>query len=258
MKTNKRSYGIAMAILGISILACNLGTGSTPSDTLAPDGSSVPSSNSNSASACFNSLLPIKAGATWAYKITGPAPDTFTRTVLAVDASGFTDQDVFGSGVTRQSQWKCENGNLIALNPGNGNSSSVNAENISANFQTTELSGVTIPATMNAGDTWTQSITLEGTQTINGEEVPVKNQTSSTCTAIGNESVTVEAGTFDAMRFDCQTSMNIVMTMQGTEIPVSLNLNSSNWHAENIGLIKTAATGEGLDSIIELVSYIIP
>ncbi len=70
--------------------------------------------------------------------------------------------------------------------------------------------------------------------------------------------MTVEAGTFDAMRFDCQTVMNISLSMQDNPIETTITINSINWHAENIGLIKTTTTGEGFDSTIELTSYNIP
>jgi hypothetical protein len=259
MRINKTAHLLAAGILGISMLACNLGKGPGPVGTTDSPATQAPSGNSGaSSSACDNPLLPIKAGATWTYKLTGGVSDTFTRSILSVDGSSFTDQDVFGSGATRQGKWNCDNGSLIALDPSQGASASVNTSNISADFQTTELSGVTLPAAINPGDTWTQSITLEGNETINGQTIPAKNQTTNTCTAIGVESVTVEAGTFDAMHFDCQTSINITITMANTEIPTSINVTSSAWHAVNIGMVKTVTTGEGLNSTIELVSYTIP
>jgi hypothetical protein len=258
MKINKIAHLLAAGILGISMLACNLGKGPGPTSTTDTSATQAPSGNSGTSSACDNPLLPIKVGATWTYKFTGGVSDSFTRSILAVDGSGFTDQDVFSSGVTRQGKWNCDSGNLIALDPSQGASASVNTANVSADFQTTELSGVTLPATINPGDTWTQSITLEGNETVNGQTIPAKNQTTNTCTAIGVESITVEAGTFDAMHFECQTSINITITMANTEIPTSINVTSSNWHAANVGMIKTVTTGEGLNSTIELVSYSIP
>jgi len=268
MKINKIAPLLTVTVLVIATLACNLGAGKAPanetpaqedtssSGTTATEAPAV--GNDGSSGACDNPLLPIKAGASWTYKITGPVPDTFTRAILAVNADGFTDKDSFGSGVTRESQWKCENGNLIALNPDNGTSSSINAEGVSLDFQTVELTGVTLPAVMNPGDSWSQFISLAGTETINDQVIPATNQTTTSCTAVGVESVTVEAGTFDAMRFDCQTVINILITMNGSDIPATLNLNSSNWHAENIGLIKTVSTGDAYDSTVELISYSIP
>ncbi len=267
MNKNKISYLIAGVLLVFSMLACNLGQGPAPRETLSPEettnesatATEAPADNSSSSTgACANLYQPVITGATWNYKLTGLAPDTFTRSILSVEAGEFTDQDVFGTGVTRQSKWNCDNGNLIALNPSNGNSSNISSEGTSSDFQTTELIGVTLPATINAGDTWNQTATIAGTQTINEISIPSKTQFSSTCRAIGVESVTVEAGTFDGMRFECETVINITLTMQDNPIQTSLTINSTNWHAENIGLVKTVSTGEGLDTTIELVSYNIP
>lgn len=263
MKTYKISYLVITTFLALSLTACNIGltpppeTTSTESTT-ATTAIEAPSAGSDPSNACANPLLPIKVGATWNYKLTGAVADTFTRSILSTEASGFVDQDVFGTGVTRQGKWNCDNGNLIALNPSSGVSATVSATNMEIDFQTTEFSGVTLPAAIHAGDTWSQSATLEGVQSINGTDIPAKNQFISNCTAVGPESVTVEAGTFEATRFDCQTDINITITMAGEDIQAPLKFSSSNWYVENIGMVKTAVVGDGLDSTIELVSYNIP
>jgi len=208
--------------------------------------------------ACDNPYLPVIAGASWSYKLTGPIPDTFTHTILSVESNSFVEQDVFGTGVTRAGKWNCDNGNLIALNPPTGSSGTVSAENVSVDFQTKDLSGITLPATMNAGDTWSQSLTLEGTETINGTAFPASNQLTSNCKATGTESVTVEAGTFDAMRVECETTMKISIKLGATPTETTLNLVGTNWYVRGIGLVKTLTTGLGLDSTTELVSYNIP
>jgi len=200
----------------------------------------------------------VVTGATWNYKLTSSTPDTFTRSIVAANGSSFTDQDVFGTGVTRQGKWSCESGNLTALDPSNGGSASVSTENVSVEFQTTATNGVTLPGTVNPGDTWQQTLTLEGTQTISDMVIPAKNEFSNSCEAIGLESVTVEAGTFDAMRVDCLTTMKISITMQETPIETVLTLHGPSWYAEGVGMVKSTSTGEGLDSTTELVSYSIP
>jgi hypothetical protein len=265
MKINKISHWIVITGLAISLAACNIGEVPPPAaETSTENSSSVTATDTpvvagtDVSGACANPLMPIKADATWNYKLTGAVSDTFTRSILSVHSDGFTDQDVFGTGVTRQGEWTCDNGNLIALNPASGVSANVTTANMSVDFQTTEFSGVTLPAAIHAGDTWAQTATLEGTQSINGTDIPARNQFINSCTAIGPETVTVEAGTFEATRFDCVSTMNITITMAGEEIQAPLTFNSSNWYAENIGLLKTTVAGDGLDSTIELVSYNIP
>jgi hypothetical protein len=175
-----------------------------------------------------------------------------------VESDTFTEQDVFGVGVTRQGQWKCENGSLIALNPPSGSSGTVASDKVQVNFETKDVSGVTLPAKISAGDTWSQSLTLEGTETLNGTEFPASNKVTSDCKAIGVESVTVQAGTFDAMRVECQNKMEVSLKMGETPIATTITLTGVNWYVENIGMVKSTTTGSGLDSTIELLSYTIP
>jgi hypothetical protein len=279
MNIYKYIHWLAAGLLVLSVSACNIGATAPPAQGEATDpgatqtvegGSTTPTTEAaateapatllpESSGACDNPYLPVVAGATWNYKLTGPVSDTFTHTILSVENDSFTEQDEFGTGVTRQGTWQCEDGNLIALNPAAGNSANVSAEGVSVDFETTELSGVTLPATIDAGDTWSQSLTLEGTQTISGLSYPASNQLTSDCTAIGSESVTVEAGTFDAMRVECQTDMNISIALDpNNPISTPLSLTNIYWYAEDIGMVKNDTTSPGINSTIELVSYNIP
>ncbi len=264
MDHKKYSLWFAATSLVLSILACNLGSPAAPQDTPAtqaatesPASDGPPISNAAAQEGCMNPYMPVIAGASWNYNLQGSVPDTYTHTILSVDNDGFVEQDVFASGVTRQAEWKCESGNLTALNPPGGTSGTVTTEGVEANFQTTALEGVTVPAVINPGDTWTQSITLEGTETINGLEIPAKNQFTSNCTAIVIESVTVPAGIFDALRVDCIIDMNITITMGGSDIQTPINFTSSSWYALKVGLVKNVGTGS-LDSTTELVSFTLP
>jgi hypothetical protein len=265
MKPNKPHPLFAITAVIVSILACSLGSGGSPAAPVeqdetqqAPIVNTPPVTNAPATGGCINPYLPVIVGAAWTYQLTGPAPDTFTHTILSADEDGFIEQDAFASGVTRQAEWKCENGNLIALNPPGGNSANVSAEGVQADFETSAIEGVTLPASINPGDTWSQSLTLEGTETINGNVVPVKNQAASSCTAVGIEPVTVPAGTFDALRVECTIQMNISMTLNGAEIPTILDLSGIHWYALNVGLIKTSSTGANAEGVTELVTYKLP
>lgn len=263
-----KPFTISIATLVLSMLACNLGSAAptdAPSDDPNSGGTESTPAPVNeaanppvSAGACDNPYMPVIVGATWNYNLTGPTPDTYVHSILSVEADGFTEQDVFTSGTTRQGQWECENGNLIALNPSGGGSQSISAEGNAVDFKTTALEGVTMPASLNPGDSWSQSLTLEGTQTVNSESYPVSNQVTQACTAAGVESVTVPAGTFDAMRVDCQVDMNITIDIAGSPFTTPIALVNTNWYALKVGLVKTVSTGSGLDSTTELTSYSIP
>lgn len=255
---------IALILLVISSFACNIGatppnssptTESSQQNEIPPPVAEIPAQN-----ACDNPYSPVIVGATWTYDLKGPVPDTYVHSIISTDGNTFVEQSVFGTGVTRQGQWNCENGNLIALNPTDGGSSNVSTENgVSVDFQTTELKGITLPATINAGDTWSQEIFLQGTQTIQGNTYPASNRLVSSCIAIGFESVTVPAGTFDAMKTECVTTMNLSLELQqGNPTQATIELKANNWYVSGVGMVKTTNTGSGLDSVIELLSYSIP
>ncbi|HEX2998051.1 MAG TPA: hypothetical protein VHP14_24720, partial [Anaerolineales bacterium] len=185
--------------------------------------------------------------------------DSYTHTILAVEGNSFTDQDVFNSGTTRQGKWNCDNGNLTALDLPGGASASVSTQGSgTTDFQTTNSSGITLPAIINPGDVWLQSLTLEGTQAANGVSYQVSNNFNNDCKAVGVESVTVQAGIFDAMRVDCNTTMKISLTLGDTPMENTFNLTGTSWYAQGVGMVKSATSGMGLDSTIELVSYNIP
>jgi len=272
MNTKRIFPIVAGFLLMASLMACNAPGAASPEATQPPeavDNESLPVQEAppteaptsipvETASACDNPYMPIVVGATWDYTLTGPVSDTYTHTVLSVESDRFTEQDVFGVGVTRQGTWQCKDGALIALNPPSGGSSTVTTDEVQVDLQTKELSGVTLPATIKAGDTWSQSLTLEGTQTVNGTALPARNQLTSNCIATRIEPVTVAAGTFDAMRVECQTTMNISLQMGETESATTLTLMGISWYVEGVGMVKNATVGMGLDSTTELVSYHIP
>ena len=260
---------LLLTVLLLASLACTLGA--TPESTGEPvqpsplppveeSAAPVPPVDGNPPALnadCGNVYIPVIPGASWTYSLSGPASDTYTHSILSVGQASFVEQDAFGSGVTRMGEWSCDRGNLTALNPGGGGAT-VNTEGLSSQFEATSNSGVTFPADPKPGDTWSQSVTLEGSQTINGYNAPAKNQVNTTCTAIGMESVTVPAGTFEALRVDCVIEMIISVNAGGNAFDTTLNTTSATWYAPNVGMVKSVTIGNGLDSTTELTSYSLP
>jgi hypothetical protein len=257
---------IATCILALAMIACNLGntsnatqapaTNTSESTVLATEAPTM--TPDHTTGACDNPYLPVIVGATWKYKLTGPFPDTYTHTVLSVGDNSFSEQDVFSKGITRQGNWNCDHGNLTALNPPSGSSGTVASKNIQVDLHTKSVSGVSLPATINAGDTWTQALDLEGTETINGTASLASNNLTYDCKASGVESVTVAAGTFDAMRVDCTTVAHVVVQMSNNPVDTTLNLTTTSWYVNDVGVVKSLTSGLGIESTVELISYTIP
>jgi hypothetical protein len=70
--------------------------------------------------------------------------------------------------------------------------------------------------------------------------------------AIGMESVTVPAGTFNAMRVD----FTMAWTSGGEGLDMTYLI--TDWFVENVGLVKTSAGADFGGYSLELVSYSIP
>jgi hypothetical protein len=251
--------GLRKALVGVSLVltmqACNLPSNAPTPTTDASSAAPAPAGGNP----CSNTLYPVVKGANWTYSISGAANDTFTHSIVDVGSDSFTDQDVFGSGVSRTGEWKCKNGALIALSPLTGPSGAVTANNLSASFTTTDMSGVTLPANAQSGDTWSQNFDIEGTQSVNGQDVAAKGKVAFDCTAGAMESANVAAGTFNAQRVDCRINLDVSVNLGGIQIPTSFSGDASMWYAPAVGLVKMDGSIPNIGTTsIEMTAYSIP
>lgn len=248
---------VVSAVLVLVLSACNLQVGPSQAPaTPSPEPSASPTPEKT---ACTNPLYPVVNGAKWTYAVSGISTATFTHSIIAVRPDGFTDEDVFSTGTTRTGDWKCEAGALSALSPAESLSAMIQSEDITASYRTTSAVGVTLPAILTPGTSWTQEFTVEGTQTISGQTLPGKGKATYSCIGGDIETVTVPAGAFDAVRVGCQINGTISVTMLGFDVPTDLASVATIWYARGIGMIKTENEISGLGhSTILLTSYTIP
>jgi hypothetical protein len=259
---------IALAALGVfsSMLACSLAGSGTPAPTESPTGTQqaateVPTTGAASSEECDNPLYPVVEGASWQYGGTNAATGdySFTHTFVEIHADGFTEQDVWDSGLVRTGQWSCDGGNLKALELGGG-AGTVSTSSISFVADSTTSEGVTLPATVNAGDTWSQLIDINGhMQMPDNTSAAARNQATQNCTAVGEENVSVPAGTFDAMKIECQVEMTITISLQDLDVPpTTITSTSTLWYAPGVGLVRSESASEFGTSTLELQSYSLP
>ena len=208
---------------------------------------------------CANILFPTAAGTTWNYDLYGNTTTTFTRSILSADETGFTGQDVFPEDKTIHAwKWKCTHGNL--LGPSIDDSPAAPGAtgwpfDPSMKVATLENTGTTLPFEVHVGDGWTQTTRLEGSRIENGKSVTTSLEVTRTCTAARSETITVPAGTFDGVRIDCQIEQTIVVTPGGATRPTQFSYSTTDWYAPDVGLVKSVATGAGIDSTLLLNSY---
>jgi hypothetical protein len=117
-------------------------------------------------------------------------------------------------------------------------------------------------AQIHPGDQWTQTIIHEGQGNIGGSEVVSEGTTLFSMTALGEESVTVPAGTFTAMKVKTDITLDVFLTYQGTRTPYPSKFLQMNYFVAGVGMVKTENAADTGDStyteVIELQSYSIP
>ncbi|GEM_PF-953121 len=202
---------------------------------------------------CQNPYYPIVQGASWEYQLSGATSGTFTRSLTAVRADGFDDQDVFSAGTTRQGSWACQNGALITLTPSSG--AAVSTAEMQADFTIESNTGISFPANPQPGQEWAQNIVYLGQQTTGGATIESRNVLATSCKAANIETVQVPAGEFSALRVDCSTQIDIYVS---GSLAFSFNSSDSAWHASGVGMVKSVGTSNMGSTEIVLLAYNIP
>jgi hypothetical protein len=212
---------------------------------------------------CANAYYPVRQGATWNYKSSGgPAGEYgFTDTITAVREDGFTLSTQIGD-LTRTQEWTCSAEGLAALQLGGAPAAMLNAQNAQVNLNVTNASGVTFPSQINVGDQWQQNLDFTGNVTMMNEEAEAEGTAQMNFNAVGTESVTVPAGTFEALKVETNVTLNVSASFAGITLPVTFSGDYTYWFAQDVGWVKATGTGNVLGNSFtettELQSYNIP
>ena len=212
---------------------------------------------------CTNVYYPVRPGATWTYKSTGgPAGEySFMDTITSARENGFTLTTQIGD-LTRTQEWTCNADGLAALQLGGAPAAMLNSQNIQLNLDISNATGVTFPSQINPGDEWQQTMNVTGNVTMMNQEADATGNAQMNFSAMGNESVTVPAGTFDALKVAVDVTLNVDATYEGITLPVSFSGEYTYWFAPGVGWVKSSGTGNVLGSSFtdttELQSYSIP
>ena len=244
----------AAALLGLFALgACSLALPGRPAVTpAAPQGGSEP------ADECANPYFPVVQGAAWTYRASGRLSGTLLRLITAVKPDGFTDQHSLPSGGAQTITWECSDG-ILSGQPDTGPSGLLSAGDLDAHLHATETSGVTVPDNLGPAAYWNQESTLDGVVPLQPGEAPAHVEMRTECTAGAQETVVVPAGSFSALRAECETHEELTVTLNGAAIPAALVTESTIWYAPGVGVVRLEqAVTNGARTTLELVSYRIP
>lgn len=267
---------LSLALIIIFVTACSSTETETPTATAIPateepqstatelpvttEGSGLPVAGEG---LCANAYYPVRQGATWSYKSTdGPAGEySFTDTITSVREDGFTLSTQFDN-LTRTQEWACRPEGLVALQLGGAPAAMLSSQDMQLNLEVKNASGVTFPSQINAGDQWQHNLDFEGNMSVAGQEGSATGNAQTSFTAIGNESVIVPAGTFDALNIRVDTTLNFNVTYQGLSVPLTFSGSYNYWFAQGVGWVKASGTGDVAGSsfteTLELQSYSIP
>jgi hypothetical protein len=214
---------------------------------------------------CANTYYPVLEGASHSYVAAGgPGGDfAFTITVSAVREDGFT-LTTESDGVTVTQEWACTEEGLVALTYGGGAAGAISVSGSEATYETSDVTGVTLPASIAVGDTWSQTFNITGTQTIPGmeEAATVDGSASASYEAIGEESVETEAGTFTALKVAVTNIIDLTVNVSGISSASLFTSTGHIWYVAGIGWVKSVDSveiaGGAFETSIELSAYSLP
>lgn len=264
MRTKNILRSTAFALMAVILTACGAIT-VAPTPTVQPTPTRV-----TPADLCANTLVPVKTGATWTYNATGNAnlngssgSSTFTATISSVRPDGFTVTADFGNNVTSNQEWDCKQDGLLATSFGSGQGTfTMSSQNFTASFDTSNPTGVTLPRDVDQRTNWDYGLDLNGSVSQGSINADAKGNVGTEMHVAGRESVTVPAGTFNAVRVDGTSTFHLSAGFNGLTLPVTSVMKFTLWFAPGVGWVKSTASGDlagtNLSGSTELQSFNIP
>lgn len=157
--------------------------------------------------------------------------------------------------VVMTTNWICTSDGIISYDFGN---ISIAAMGEVVSMDVTDTSGVFLPAArlLAPGYSWSENYTLVMNIALEGVSIDTSTSSAGTWTAVGMETVSVPAGTFEAMRIEGtqNVSMSGFMGMGGVDSAIR----STFWFAEGVGIVRYTSSSEGYTSVGELTAYTVP
>ncbi len=262
MRSTQLTRFAAAALLLLISAACGPNLSPVvPSATPVPTATNTP----NAAGLCANNLVPVKLGATWTYTNNGgtAGAEQFTATIVGTKPDGFTVALSAQGSPTINQEWTCKPEGLVASTLGNGqNALGLSLAGIQGNLSTSNATGILLPANVQQGTQWTYGLDVAGTLSQSNLSADLTGNIATAMQGMGTESITVSAGTFDAMKVQGTSTFKIMAGFQGLSVPVTSVVNLTLWFAPGVGWIKATETGELLGTAFsnttELQSYTIP
>lgn len=214
---------------------------------------------------CANEYFPVKNNATFTYSSTGSpsGPYTFTDTITNVRADGYTLSAQLKKQPFTQ-EWSCTPSGLVALQLGAKDATSILAFEKFTDLKASNVSGVVLPPSITPGAEWAYALDIAGLEKVQAGETPatMTGRVSVTYLAGNKETVTVPAGTFEAIAIEVSTVIDFNVVTPSNTVKLSVDSTYIVWYAPGVGWVKASGNGklggqEYVETIV-LESYSIP
>lgn len=206
------------------------------------------------ASACDHPYLPLRTGASWSYAGSdGQLSWSVTSAGGSADAASAT-MDFTAPSVTMTVHWTCSSAGIVSYDF--VSLKTLDLGNV-ATMDIVDTSGTWLPPAKNLtpGSSWSNEYTMVISVPEAGELGKMSTRVSEAWTVAGLETVSVPAGTFEALRIDGTATMTMSTPMG--DMP-STTMSMSYWFAKEVGIVRFTNSGEGFSSQSELTSYSVP
>ena len=194
---------------------------------------------------CDHPYFPVREGWTWKYQ-SSLDNSSYTVRIESVSASGFIQRQTF-ENLSFESRWRCDSKGLTQLEYVQPQG----LQGVQMNLKTRKASGVAIPQVMRVGTTWTYSYEVSGEAKQQNLTLQVEQSVTASNKVLGQESVTVPAGRFTALKVESILTTKGSMTIAGRKMPVNHTVKTFSWYAQGVGLVKSQFEG-GRSELVSL------
>jgi DUF3108-like len=123
-------------------------------------------------------------------------------------------------------------------------------------FASTGVTGVTIPRADRwiPGSSWTTIYDVDGDPGSGGNLA--RGRIAISNTIVGEESVSVPAGKFQALKVKQQSTIDLTVIAREFSAPLNISIESTSWFVRDVGMVKSIGGGELGDTTTELTAFI--
>ena len=260
LKTNLVVIVFAALVLGGCQTVDNLSSTATRANTANAGqenpGKTKPVNSSSEKAAstlCQNAYNPIGAALEKKYRVTtsGLPPKEMTETYRDIGDDSFVVHSDFAgaqaSEVKTDIKWTCT---TEGLTPNDFDGNTMQTKNgASGKYETLKVTGVSIPAEARwrTGEKWNAKYDVKYTMQFPNSQLRAEGDgtVDGAGEILGEESVTVPAGTFQALKVRIVTKMNVTVKVNGTSMPNQFSFETLAWFAKDVGKVKSVNTLAG-------------